>query len=157
MKIINERLNEKFERNSENKLSTLNIGKIVLIQDWLKKYNIKHYKINDNFSIDITGNLYLQYKEIDVLPDYIQFNNVFGFMECNLKTFRGVPYFVDKHFLTMNKEVIITEYLPRILKGDLFINSFKIPDDELFKYRKIFKGKMYIGVEPKTRKWILRK
>jgi len=154
MKLINEHLSEGFSRNNDDKLSVLNIGKISLINEWLNKYKVKNFYIRNDLTIIVDGHLYLDYDNMTILPDYIQFDTVTGFMECKLQSFKGVPFFIHRHFLTMNTDVNTTKYLPKKIKGDLLINSFKIPEEELIEYSKNVEGEMFIGIIGKNwQKW----
>ena len=94
MRTIKEYLNENFFGN-------LGIGKKQNIEGWLKKYNIKYYTINDDFTIDIEGNVNLcKYSEKE-LPGYIQFNIIkghFNISSSNIITLKGVPKKCEKFY-----------------------------------------------------------
>lgn len=66
----------------------------LLIEEWLKKYRIRDYVINDDYTIDLKGDLNLKNYNEEELPSYIQFNHVKGgvnIMNANLTTLRGLP------------------------------------------------------------------
>lgn len=49
------------------------------IREWLDKYNIKNYTINDDLTIDVNGDVNLNNEEstkLAKLPEYIKFNVV---------------------------------------------------------------------------------
>jgi hypothetical protein len=79
-----------------NFFKNLGIGEKVQIEKWLDEYKIKNYKINDDLTIDVNGDvdfLYLDNRD-EYLPEYIQFNNVEGNFRIagkNLKSLRGCP------------------------------------------------------------------
>ena len=78
-----------------------------MIEDWLKKYNIEKYTINDDFTIDVDGFVLLDKENLKELPEYIQFGVVKGSFYCsmnNLTSLRGCPREVEKSFYcTHNK------------------------------------------------------
>ena len=65
------------------------------IEAWMEKqYVYGSYKINDDMTIDVKGQFNLEDKEIEELPDYIQFGEVFGRFDIshkNLKNLKGCP------------------------------------------------------------------
>jgi len=79
MKLVRETLYEGFQRNSADKLSSLGIGKIQLIKEWIEKQGIKNFHINDDYTIDVSGSLVLNGIFI---PDYITFGYVKGNFTC---------------------------------------------------------------------------
>ena len=83
MNLVSESLNElyKFEKKT-NPLSSLGIGKKVLITKWLDEMGIKNYIINDDLTITINGKVDLESNKLNNFPDYIQFNIVNGFFDC---------------------------------------------------------------------------
>ena len=71
------------------------------IAEWLTEHDIKNYTINDDFSIDVNGNVNLELKDLTELPDHIQFGVVRGNFVCtdnNLASLRGVPRVVGQGF-----------------------------------------------------------
>ena len=71
------------------------------IEKWLKEYDIEKYTINDDFTIDVDGNVNLFRKNLKELPDYIQFGVVRGnfvYTDNNLISLRGCPREVGKSF-----------------------------------------------------------
>ena len=65
-----------------------------MIEKWLDKYNIENYTINDDFTIDVNGSVYLNDQNLKEFPDYIQFGVVWKSFNCNnnyLTSLRGVP------------------------------------------------------------------
>ena len=71
------------------------------IEKWLKEYDIKNYTINDDFTINVSGNVNLFRRDLTEFPDYIQFGVVRGNFVCtdnNLTSLRGVPREVGQGF-----------------------------------------------------------
>ena len=86
----------KMKTLKENFFGNLGIGKKAQIEEWLKKYDIRNYTINSDFTIDINGNVNLAYAEFTdgKLPDYIQFNYVkksFNICDTNIISLKGCP------------------------------------------------------------------
>ena len=71
------------------------------IEKWLKEYDIKNYTINDDFTIDVNGEVCVGQKNLIEFPDYIQFGVVRGNFDCSLNdltSLRGCPREVGKGF-----------------------------------------------------------
>ena len=69
-----------------------------------KEYNITKYTINDDYSIDVDGNVDLAHKNLTKIP--IKFNNVTGFFTCvgnMLVDLENAPKWVDKNFLCQHQ------------------------------------------------------
>jgi len=69
-------LTEKFER-TDDKLSDIGVGKLVLIKKWLEKKNVKHYEIEDDLKVKLTFTALMSYDDMVKLefsrPNYIVF------------------------------------------------------------------------------------
>ena len=113
--------------------SAMGIGRRAQIEQWLNEMGIEDYNINEDFTIDVYGNVYLEYKNIESLPSFIQFgtvegnfmignNNlnsligcpirVFGSFACdrnNLRSLEGAPKEVREDFWSHNNFIIFTE------------------------------------------------
>jgi hypothetical protein len=90
MKFIRETLYEGFVRSGSDKLSSLGIGKIQLIKEWVEKIDLKNYTINDDYTIDVIGTINLYQK---IIPEYIHFGIVKGYFNCSetgIKTLNGL-------------------------------------------------------------------
>ena len=59
------------------------VGRSKLIKDSLDEYGVKNYTINDDFTIDVNGDVNLEGKDICKFPDYIQFGVVNGSFDCS--------------------------------------------------------------------------
>jgi len=128
MKIVNEPL-YKFEKKS-NPLVSLGVGKINQITKWLHEMEIKNYTINDDLTIDVLEDVYLDYKNIIKFPEYIQFNKVDGYFSCdstNLISLRGCPKIINFSFYCNNNMLTSLEGCPEIiLRGDFHCQRNKI-------------------------------
>ena len=69
------------------------------IKKWLKKYDIVHYKINDDLSIDVVGDVNLYSVGLCIIP--VKFGNVSGNFNCGmnkLTSLEGCPVKVGGFF-----------------------------------------------------------
>jgi len=149
MKIINESIYHKFHK-SENKLSSLGVGKIDLIKKWLEKLTIEskenrcavgEFKINDDLSINVKGSLSLPDNYRD-LPSYIQFFAVDGFFNCsycNMTSLRGCPKQVEGYYKCSYNQLTSLEYGPEYVGDGFLCDGNKIPEDEENEFRKKIK------------------
>jgi hypothetical protein len=123
-----------FVRGVENKLEGIGIGKIQLIKEWLLKYGIVSYDINDDLSINVFSDLNLYLREIN-LPEYIQFNIIFGRFSCSngkLTTLRGFPRKITGFFACHNNQLTSTEFFPKEVGGKCYVygNPFATEESE---------------------------
>ena len=78
----------------ENFFGNLGIGKVAKIEDWLKKYNITKYTINNDWTIDVNGEVDLENYPDKELPEYIQFNivkDIFNISDSKIISLKGAP------------------------------------------------------------------
>jgi hypothetical protein len=128
MKIINESIAQTFTKGSEDKLSSLGVGrKILLIKTWLQKNNIDDYRINPDLSIDVFEDLYEMIDELPngELPEYINFNYINGEMVMtgsSLTSLRGFPKKVESYFSISNNNISSLKGGPEYVEGDYVIN-----------------------------------
>ena len=83
------------------------------IQDICKQYNIKNYTINPDGSIDVDGDVSLNYKNLTELP--LRFNKVTGYFYCRfnqLTTLKGSPRWVGGSFYCNYNQLTILPILP---------------------------------------------
>jgi len=144
----------KFQRNSDNRLDSLGIGKIELIKQWLDECKITKYSINPDLSIDVneTFSIYrmFQYVLENKLPDYIQFNNVYGhcnFTESGLTTLKGSPRYVQGFFSCSRNKLESLDYAPNEIEGIFYCYENKITQSEIDKY--LNSGKICAGLKIK--------
>jgi len=133
LKLVKESLSQTFTRGSEDKLSTLGIGRRESIIKWLKEYGIFHYKINDDFSIDTFTVVNLMAIKIKELPSYIQFNSVDGGFNISsnyMKSLRGCPIQVAGNFKCSHNFLKTLEGGPQQV-GMTYIGSYECHNNEL--------------------------
>ena len=102
---------------------------IILIEEWLKRYNIKNYTIKDNFEIDVDGYVDLYKKDIIEFPEYIQFgvvNGIFDCSYCHLKSLRGAPRITKGSFDCSNNELVSLEGIPEKVEKSIICYSNKL-------------------------------
>ena len=94
-----------------------------LIEKWLKEYNIQNYTINDDFTIDVNGDVNLFNMRLKEFPEYIQFGAVKGYFDCRfnqLTTLRGVPRIVKDSFDCSGNKLTSLEGAPKEIGRDFY-------------------------------------
>jgi len=129
MKLVSESLNElyNFEKKSDP-LFSLGVGKKVLITRWLDEMGIKNYIINDDYTIDVEGNVDLFNRGLDKFPDYIKFGKVGGNFSCSknrLVSLEGCPSSVGGGFYCYNNQLVSLEGCPGSVGGYFFCTNNK--------------------------------
>ena len=84
-------------KNIKNNIS--NKIKIFRIKRFLDNHNIKNYSINDNFVVDVDGDVYIDHTNLTKLP--VQFGTVMGSFNIShnhLDTLSGCPHTVMRDF-----------------------------------------------------------
>jgi hypothetical protein len=100
----------------------LSIGKRAQITKWLDSYEIKNYTINDDFTIDVNGNVNLDQESLTCLPSFIKFNKVSGYFSYfynQLTSLEGCPTTVGGSFSCSDNQLTSLEGCPRTV-GDSF-------------------------------------
>jgi len=109
----------KFEKKSDS-LVSLGIGKKALIARWLDEMGVTNYIINDDYTIDVKGNVNLYNKGLDKFPDYIKFGKVGGSFSCSynqLVSLEGCPDSVGGSFdCSDNKKQFSKEEVKKVCK-----------------------------------------
>jgi len=126
LKIIKESLGHNFERGSGNKLNNLGVGTSKLIKDWLDKYYIKNYIINDDMTIDVNGDVQLMQTSIIKFPSYIQFRKVEGMFDLEstqMQTLRGCPIYVKGYFDIRKNNLDSFEFSPKYVGGSFICDN----------------------------------
>ena len=102
-----------------------------------KKYYFVISKYNEDYSIDVDGNVYLNEQNLNEIP--IQFNIVslnFYINTNQLKSLEGCPRYVGRNFACYgNFHLRSHEGAHEIIRGDWFINNF-IKEDKTPEYQK---------------------
>jgi hypothetical protein len=81
-------------KKQDNPLVSLGIGQRAQITKWLDEMDVIGYTINDDFTIDVNGDVDLSFTKLVEFPDYIQFNYVNGYFNCSnnyLISLKGCP------------------------------------------------------------------
>jgi hypothetical protein len=111
-----------FESNSPN-FPTTREGVIEVCE----KYKIIDYTINDDLSIDVDGEVYLQEKDLKHLP--LKFNYVSGNFNCfvnKLKTLEGSPQTVDGNFSCYFNKLKTLKGSPQTVGGGFYCFDNKL-------------------------------
>ena len=91
-----------------------------LIEKWLKEYDIQNYTIKDDFTIDVNGSVYLNNRNLEEFPDYIQFGVVKGFFDCSfnkLTSLEGAPEKVGEAFSCNRNRLTSLKGAPKTVKA----------------------------------------
>jgi len=89
-----------------------------------RKYKIENYTINDDLSIDVDGEVYLQEKDLKHLP--LKFNYVSGNFNCfvnKLKTLEGSPQTVEGNFDCSFNGLKSLEGCPKTVEGNFYCSG----------------------------------
>ena len=125
MKLVRENIN--FERKI-SPYDSLVIGKTALIQNWLDEMGVENYIINDDYSIDVKGNVFLQLKKLQLFPSFIQFNKIEGEFRCdsnNFTTLKGGPKYT-RDFRCDSNQLITLKWGPKTVLSNYYCNNNKL-------------------------------
>ena len=117
-----------FENNSPNFPTT----KAEVIKA-CNRYGIGNYTINDDLSIDVDGDVGLNFKRLEYLP--LRFNYVSGGFSCRrniLVSLEGCPQTVGRNFFCYDNELKTLEGCPQTVGGDFDCYNNKLKDLEHF-------------------------
>src|SRR5208283_4794918 len=151
MKLVKESLNEimHFER-SDNPLVTLQVGKRAQIIKWLDTYHIANYVINDDFTIDVKGEVDLDYKNLTSFPDFIKFNRVSGGFYCDnnqLTSLEGCPSYIGGVFYCDDNQLTSLVGCPSSVNGDFYCynNKTKFTKEDVKKLCKVRNNVIFVN------------
>ncbi len=102
------------------------------IKQLCEEYKISNYKINNDGTIDVDGNVYLENKQLTSFP--LKFNYVSGWFDCSvnyLTSLEGSPKRIDGHLLCYDNKLSTLHHFPPLSdhQGGSFISSKnKFPD-----------------------------
>lgn len=94
------------------------------VKSWLDEMGINNYTINNDLTVDVEGNVFLQKKLMTEIP--VQFGKVYGSFTCsnnNLTTLKGCPDYVTGVFSCNNNELTHLDYLPKYMGSDFYCNQ----------------------------------
>jgi hypothetical protein len=124
-------LAESFTKNNKTKLEGLGLGKKALIRKWLEDHKIFNYKINDDLSINVKGDVVIVGEIIEKLPNYIQFNEIDGKFKikfCELASLKGFPIKVFNGCSCAGNKLESLEYCPKFIGNDFFCDGNLLKD-----------------------------
>jgi len=87
----------------------------------IEELEISNYTFNDDVSIDVNGDVYLNFKSLTKLP--IKFRNVSGDFDCgynNLTSLEGCPKTVGGYFSCSVNKLTSLEGSPKMVGGDFY-------------------------------------
>ena len=90
-------------------------------EEWLDEMGIKNYIINDDLTVDVNGDINLDFEAIKEFP--IQFgtiNGSFNASYCSLSTLKGSPIKVMGNFFCDGNRLTSLEYSPKYVSGKFF-------------------------------------
>ena len=112
-----------------------------MIKEWLKEYNIKDYTINRDFTIDVNENINLSNMGIGEFPEYIQFNIVKGYFDCEsnrLTSLKGAPERVKQFFMCNDNLLTSLEGAPEnVASFYCFNNKVQFTEEDVRKVCKV--------------------
>jgi hypothetical protein len=150
MKLIKEHINEKFTQDSDP-IHDMGIGLKTLIKEWLKKYDIDNYRINDDNTINVYESVNLKHKNLTNFPDYINFNKIKGGFSIQHNVFtslKGCPRIVIGLFSCSNNILTSLEYSPKeALSFYCHHNKKKFTRQEVLKYCNVRSGNIIIIIQ----------
>ncbi|MCI7338339.1 MAG: hypothetical protein MSH41_07115 [Bacteroidales bacterium] len=129
------------------------VGRSKLIKDSLDEYGVKNYTINDDFTIDVNGDVNLEGKDISEFPVHIQFGTIKGDFDCSfnqLTSLKGVPKKIEGNFdCNFNQLTICSDdALPiEVTKNVFCIDAFKKLPASLEKIFHVQQGKVYTKLD----------
>jgi len=151
------------------------VDEISKIHSMCKKYNIFNYTINDDFSINVDGNVDLSNRGLTKIP--LKFNHIDGcfyFTGNKSKSLKFVPKYVSGDFGYSYNYLTELEFCPEYVGGDFYCRSNNLTSleglpksiygDIICEYNKIwsfrgipdnFRGYLYCSGNPIDRIWKL--
>jgi hypothetical protein len=102
------------------------------IEEWLAKYNIRNYTINDDLTVDVNDNVYITHNNITELP--FKFGKVTGYFHylSQAPSLYNCPDYVGDYADVFSTKLTSLEGCPKYIGGNFFINY-----DNTFKYTNV--------------------
>jgi hypothetical protein len=94
------------------------------IRNACKIYDINNYIINEDGTIDVSGSVYLDYRELIKLP--LKFRNVTGNFYCQnnqLTSLEGCPQSVGGHFFCSYNQLKTLDGCPKSVGGHFYCSN----------------------------------
>jgi hypothetical protein len=126
MKIVREHINEKFTEESDP-IEDMGIGVIYQIKKWLDEMGIYNYYIRKDNTINVrsTVNIYSNGKGLKKLPDFIQFNIIYGNFDVpiTIESCKGWPKHIRKDLCAWDHSLKSLKYFPKKIDGDCYLKK----------------------------------
>lgn len=109
----------------EDFFDNLGIGEEKQIRDWLESHKVRNYTINNDLTIDVHGKV----EVYEDLPDYIQFNNIYGSFVALFEyvtSMKGFPRYVEKSFFISNTNIETLDNCPEEVNDFEVIRNKKL-------------------------------
>jgi hypothetical protein len=94
-----------------------------------EKYNITNYTINPDGSIDVNGDVHINF---DITEFPLRFNKVYGSFDCgynNLTTLKGSPRWIGGGFYCDHNILTSLEFSPDYVDRDFWCNNNQLTDN----------------------------
>jgi len=117
-------LNDKYEYVVTEDKIAIGLPEYLKVFEDIEKLGIENYKFNDDFSIDVNGNVDLSFNDLTKLP--FKFRNVSGDFYCNnnnLTSLEGSPKTVGCGFYCSANNLESLEGSPKTVGGDFYCVS----------------------------------
>ena len=101
------------------------------IIDWLSKYNIENYVINDDLSVDVNGDVDISCEKLTKIP--VKFGSVSGGFSCSdtyLTSLKHCPTFVGEHFSCAHNNLTSLKHCPTSVGGHFSCYNNNLPSLE---------------------------
>ena len=97
------------------------------IDEICRKYDITNYTVNDDGTIDVNGNVWLNNRDLVEFP--LTFNRVSGYFNCGsneLTTLKGSPRWVGGYFSCGGNLLTSLEFSPDYIEMDFLCNDNRL-------------------------------
>ena len=99
------------------------------IKEWLDRMSIENYTINDDLTVDVDGDVYINDENLITIP--FKFNKINGYFDCsfnNLTSLKGSPTTINGRFYCNNNELTTLEYCPTTINGEFYCDNNNLED-----------------------------
>ena len=137
-----------FERKKDP-LSSLGVGKIHLIKSWLDEMGVENYTINDDLTIDVKGDVFLDRINLKEFPSYIKFNRITDNFYCHhnqLTSLVGCPSQVAGGFYCYYNRLTSLDGCPNQVGVSFYCsdNKVKFAKEDVLKLCKVDEDKIIV-------------
>ena len=130
----------------KKRIKNINIIRNIGISNICNRYGIKNFTINDDGSIDVEGNVHLEYK-LNEGKFLIKFNRVNGAFHCygnKLTTLENSPNYILKNFVCNRNKLTTLLGGPSHVNGDYFCHENYLKD--MYGFPEDFRNYLDIGI-----------